>query len=668
MKNTGLLILYLIPLALLLGFVASFSVNVPFHDQWHLVSFFEKIAAKNITFGDFWALHSNHRIVFPKLIIAILAFISKWNINYELCLSICLSVITFITLYQLSFSQAKNKGDSLFHLANILTCIWVFSLVQHENWLWGFQLAWFLVNLCVVIAIFVLNLDNKLWLWRFDEAVDVRTAKAQRTQREEEEKDEEKIISLNAIGWDGRLSIAAICCGISSFSLAQGLLSWLAVIPSVVSVKGSAEQIRKRLAIWMILFAATCALYSIDYHPKREFSIISLLEKPLVIVNYFLNLLGSPIVRLPFISGVVGLLIFSNFLFFLVYYGIQIHALKARSRQGFQPLSQSESPLKRTINDSFSRLQTTSAMRQGLKSLAGLLRINGILIIGEREAVPWLSLGLFSVLSAVFITVGRARFGANHAIESSRYTTVSIFLLIAIIQLWLVFNRGKQKEEIWRGKPIYRLFTGLLICIILINSQQAIAQSQAALTYRKSGKICLELIHYLDSSNFFDNSPDSCLWVLTDKTQLVRKEAASLEKLGFRKFARNVAFITNPRAIYGYLDNPQTIEKPLIVKKSGTVRVAGWAFLPEKLEQANIALLSYGNNKSFFANAYVNLDSPDIAKALNSSNYQRVRWAVTFLANSLPVGETIISAWVYNSDGNEFVKLNGGAKVTVEEE
>ena len=602
MKKTGLLILYLIPLILLIGFVASFAINVPLHDQWHLVSFFDKIATETVTFGDFWALHSNHRIIFPKVIIAILAFSSKWNINYELWFSISLSVITFGFLYKLSSSQAKNQEDSLFHLANILTCLLVFSLVQHENWLWGFQLAWFLVNLCVIIAIFVLNLEQKL------------LPKA-------------------------RLSIAAICCWIASFSLAQGLLSWLAVIPSVVAIEGSMAQRRKRLWLWMLLFALSCVLYFIDYHPKRQFSIVSLLEKPLVVVNYFFNLLGSPIVRLPIVSGLVGVVVFSIFLFFAFHFG------KNFTTAVFNWMKYGRGKV-----SPYPYLQSTENWYQ------------------ERYATPWLSLGLFSVLSAVFITVGRARFGANHAIDSSRYTTVSIFLLIAIIQLWLLFTKSKQREYIWAYKPIYRVFAGLLICIILVNSQQAIAQSKAAFTYRQSGKICLELIHYLDSSNFFDNTPDSCLWVLTDKTQLIREGAEILEKIGFRNFARDVAFITNPSAVYGYLDNPQTSEKPLIVRKSGTVRVAGWAFLPEKMGQANIALLSYGNNKSFFANAYVNLDSPDIAKALNSHKYKRVRWAVTFLANSLPVGDTTISAWVYNADGKQFVKLNGGAKVTVEEE
>lgn len=609
MKKTALLIIYLIPLALLMGFVASFSVNFPVHDQWRLVSIFDKVAVGNATFEDFWALHSNHRIVFPKIIITILAFISNWNINYEICLSICFSIVTFAAMYKLSSSQAKNQGDNLFNLANILTCLLVFSLVQHENWLWGFQLAWFLVNLCVTIAIFILSFESKL-LPNF------------------------------------RLSIAAICCGIASFSLAQGLLSWLAVIPSVVAVGGSIAQIRKRLSIWILLFVGTCTLYFIDYHPKRQLSIILLLEKPLVTINYFFNLLGSPIVRLPVVSGLVGLIIFSIFIFFVFHFrSHNIPILFGSRPDNIDP----------TVIEKESKCLGTSTNL-----------VNSI--TGSREAAAWLSLGLFSVFSAVFITVGRAKFGANHAIESSRYTTVSIFLLIAIIQLCLVFNREIPLKKRMALQTIYKVFAGILVCIIFLNSQQAIAQSQAALSYRQGSKICLELINYLESSNFFDNSPDSCLWVMTEKTQLVREGAKIIDKIGFRKLAKDIAFTNNPNKIYGYIDNSPTIEKPLTIKKSGTLRVAGWAIFPDKLEQPKITLLSYSNQKSFFASAYVNLDSDDVAKALNSNRYKQARWGVTFSANSLPVGETTINAWVYNPDGQEFIKLNGDAQILVEEE
>ena len=574
MKKFILFTLYLIPIVLLIGFVANFSVNIPIDDEWRLANLFEKIAAGNINFNNFWALHSNHRIIFPKIIIAVLAFASQWNINYQLCLSIGLAVITFIAMYSLSSMQVKNAGDNLWHLANILTCILLCSLVQYENWLWGFQLAWFLVNLCFVSAVYALLSNHKL---------------------------------LPYI----KISIAAVFCFIASFSLAQGLLSWLAAIPAVVALEGNVVEKRKRLILWILLFFATCAVYSIDYHPSRKTSIISLLNKPLVVIDYFLSLLGSPIVRLSGISALVGLLIFGIFLFLAVHFVIKISE--------------------------------------------------------HREALPWLSIGLFSVLSALFITAGRAEFGAIQAIESSRYTSNSILLLIALVQLGQLFARGKSATN-RNYKLVYRMLAGTLIGIIIVNFGQAIAQSRSASIYKQGAQDCLQLINYLEPSNFFNDSPESCLRVLSKKTWLVREGALILDKIGWRKFAKNVVFISNPEKVYGYLDQPQISDKSLTVKKNAVVKAAGWAVFPENLKQPKIVLLSFDDRQSFFANAYVNSDSPDIAKTLKSELYNNARWAVDLSAHNLPIAQTEIKAWVYNPVDNQFVRLRGGARVIVEDE
>ncbi|MBE9093047.1 hypothetical protein [Tychonema sp. LEGE 07203] len=582
MKKIILCSLYLIPVVILIGFVAHFSINVPIDDEWRLAPLFEKIARGNITFNDFWALHSNHRIVFPKIIISLLAFASRWNINYQLCLSIGLAGLTFIATYKLSSmkvtadfghrghqeggpapSTAPTKkcknGDNLWHLANILTCILVFSLVQHENWLWGFQSAWFLVNLCFVSAVNVL-------------------------------------VSNNNFSPKIRISLAAVFCFIASFSLAQGLLSWLVAIPAVMALEGKRVHKKIGLIVWMLLFVATCAVYSIDYHPTRKTSIISLLNKPLVVIDYLLSLLGSPIVRSPGVSALVGLVIFASFIFFVWHFG-------------------------RKITE-------------------------------QREALPWLSIGLFSVLSSLFITAGRAEFGAVQAIESSRYTTNSILLLIALVQLGQLFVRGNIAARNRNYKFIYRGLAGLLIGIIIVNSQQAIAQTSSALLYKQGAQNCLQLINYLEPSDFFNNSPESCLRVLSKKTWLVREGAAILDRIGWRKFAKNVEFIANPQKVYGYLDKPPTGEK--------SFKAAGWAVLPENLQQPKIVLLSVGDKQSFFANAYVNLDSPDIAKILKSQLYNNARWAVDVSGGNLSIAQTEIKAWVYNPVDNQFVQLRGG--------
>jgi len=631
MKKLILFTLYLIPVLLLLGFVANFSVNVPVDDEWRLANLFEKIAQGNVTFNDFWALHSNHRIVFPKIIIAVLAFASRWNINYQLCLSIGLAAITFIAMYKLSSMQVKNVADDLWHLANILTCILLGSLVQHENWLWGFQLAWFFVNFCFVAAIYALVSNHKL-------LPNIAVFNRMKYSRETAVPCPYPISALHYL----RISIAALFCFFASFSLAQGLLSWLAAIPAVAALEGNAAQKRKRTIAWMLLFVATCAVYSIDYHPSRKASIISLLNKPLVVIDYFLSLLGSPIVRAPGISAFVGLVIFAIFVFFVVYFGKKIVSSSAASSVSANSENQPQVP--------------------AIPSSIAITERNDI--AENNHALPWLSIGFFSVLSALFITAGRAEFGAIHAIESSRYTSNAILLLIALVQLGQLFVRGNYRETkatLKRNyKFIYRVVAGLLIATIIVNSQQAIAQSRSALLYKQGAQDCLQLINYLEPSDFFKNSPESCLRVLSKKTWLVREGAAIIDKIGWIAFAKNVEFISNTEKVYGYLDKPQTSDKSLTVKQNDAVKAAGWAVLPENLQQPKVVLLSVGDKQSFFANAYVNSDSPDIAKSLKSELYNNARWAVDLSGNNLPIAQTEIKAWVYNPVDNQFVQLRGG--------
>jgi len=631
MKKLILFTLYLIPVLLLIGFVANFSVNVPVDDEWRLASLFQKIAQGNVTFNDFWALHSNHRIVFPKIIIAVLAFASRWNINYQLCLSIGLAAITFIAMYKLSSMQVKNVADDLWHLANILTCILLCSLVQHENWLWGFQLAWFFVNFCFVAAVYALVSNHKL-------LPNIAVLNRMKYSRDTTLPCPYPISALHYL----RISIAALFCFIASFSLAQGLLSWLAAIPAVAALEGNAAQKRKRTIAWMLLFVATCAVYSIDYHPSRKASIISLLNKPLVVIDYFLSLLGSPIVRSPGISAFVGLVIFAIFVFFVVYFGKKIVSSSVASS-----------------------VSANSEKQPQVPAIPSSLAITDRNDIAESyDALPWLSIGFFSVLSALFITAGRAEFGAIHALESSRYTTNSILLLIALVQLGQLFVRGNYQETkatLKRNyKFIYRVVAGLLIATIILNSQQAIAQSRSALLYKQGAQDCLQLINYLEPSDFFKNSPESCLRVLSKKTWLVREGAAIIDKIGWIAFAKNVEFISNTEKVYGYLDKPQTSDKSLTVKQNDAVKAAGWAVWPENLQQPKIVLLSVGDKQSFFANAYVNSDSPDIAKSLKSELYNNARWAVDLSGNDLPIAQTEIKAWVYNPVDNQFVQLRGG--------
>ncbi|NET28964.1 hypothetical protein [Okeania sp. SIO1I7] len=615
-----LLTLYIFPVLLLLWFLANFSVNVPYWDQWRLTPIFERVAEGNATFFDFFTVHGHHRILIPKLIITTLAFATKWNTQAEIICSVIFVIITFFAICKIAEIQFQNKNKNILHIANILVSLLLFSLVQHQNWLWGFTLFWFLTNLCLIIAIY--------FIYAFDN-FSVKT----------------------------KIFLAAISCFIGSFTLIQGLFSWFVLIPSIFWLEGKPKQKISRVTIWILLFILSCLIYSINYNPIREPKPFLFTEQPFLIINYFLAILGLPLVRISIPAILTGLILLSSFIFFTFYFLNKPWFNEVRSQKsdrGAVGLA--------TYRSDFCNGDLSSAPKIFSLKRWGFRPNYFDKFTFVPAAIPWLTIGTFSLISGLSISVGRAEYGVENAMISSRYTTTSILLIISLIYLFGLFLQQHQKYL-----SIYKVFAVVMTGIIMVNSVYVVASVKSGFPYMESRKECLEIINYLEDSEFIEESQDSCLVLMNGKTWLVREGAEITAKLGWREFPQNLEFITETKQTYGYLDNPQTTEKTLIINRDETLSLGGWAIRPDRKKQPNLVLLSSGQNKSFFANSIVNLESNDIAKVLESKRYNKARWKVTFSAKSLPMGETVINAWVYNSDKQEFIKLNDEVKVRVED-
>ncbi|MDJ0674190.1 MAG: hypothetical protein QNJ36_02110 [Calothrix sp. MO_167.B42] len=574
-KRLFLFFIYFIPVILVLWYVAKFSVNVPFWDEWALVHFFEKFAAGNVNFSDFFAQHNEHRIFFPRIFFLIIGFSSKWDTRLEMYFSIFLTIVSFWIIYTIS-SNSQTR-DKIFHVINIATCFLIFSLAQHENWLWGFQITWFLINTCVIIAIFFLVIPKKIKIHQ-------------------------------------RIIISAICCFVASFSSAQGLLSWIALIPTIAFVEGSERQKKGRVILWIILFLLSVAIYQIgyaklSYHPDIFFFV----KEPLIAINYLLTILAMPIARQLFPIWIIGLFLLLNWLF------VNIYCLK-------------------NYQSKFT-----------------------------HDAAPWLSLGWFAVLFALMTTVGRSGFGVEQAM-SSRYTSISLLLIVSLLQIWrlLIYHEHFFVVKKRYINSAYIFLVGILTTIFIANSVDMIHMGKADWLRKTTGKSCLEVIHFIDTKSIAAQ-PNNCLQSLQPDPVNLKKEAEMLQRLGFREFPKDITFTTQPKKNYGYIDIPPTTDNALMLQRSGNIKLFGWAILPNSREQPKIVFLSYGDRQLFFANAVVELGRSDIEKSLNSSLYKNSGWKVELSLKSLPLGETVIKAWVYDPDNKQFVKLNGEPKIKVVE-
>ena len=588
-----LLLFYLIPFAFLLWFVTSFGVNVPYADQWEMVPLFQNIISGKATFQLFFAQQNEHRILFPKLIISALALLSGWNIQLELYFSVALAAIMYLSLLKISFDQAE-RHNQLFHIANISTCLIVFSVVQWENWLWGFQIAWFLVDACLVVAVLALS-------------------------------------SSVCTTLQTKFTVAAVACFIASFSLAHGLLTWIAVVPSLRSCCKDFRQFRKASVLWLGLFLAACVLYFIGYHkPPQTPDLWFVIKEPRLAANYFLTLLGSPLACYSGFSEILGLVTLASFGFFVVRY-----VKKAGS--------------------SFS-----------------------------NDAAPWISLGCFVILFSLMTTVGRAGFGVAQA-STSRYTTITILLLVALVQLWQLMRQTASKtldpaaslNDAKDPKGLSNtLIIGVLTSLVMLTSINSLPLVEVLRSRLQYGQVCLEAVDYVA------RSLDNCIQLLYPEIELqshypnimsISDRTKILNRIGFRRFpGRTIKFVTEPTKDYGHFDTSAASKIPAIVRKNclncGMLNVNGWAVLPEQNKPAQLVFLGLGHQpEAFLSSAYVHLSSPDVAKALGIEKYNRARWQTTISPQLFPLGETLLTAWVYDSDGKQFIKLNGEQSMNVEE-
>jgi hypothetical protein len=272
-----LTLLYLLPVLATLAFIHRFGVDVPFMDSFGLVGLFHKIQLETATFSDFWVPHNEHRMLVPRIFMAAFAFATNWNVKVQQYFSVLLSILSAIALYWISRQQAlKNQNTHNWqHFADIVTVILLFSLIQYENWLWGFQLAWFWKTTCLVFAIALLQYPPKhRWL-------------------------------------DKGFILGAIVVFLMSFSGAHGLLGWIALLPLIWVRSQKSNQPHLQRVLWLLLLIVSVLLYASGYQePSNNPDRTYVLQHPQEAIPFFLAILGRSFSNEPTTAISVGVVIF----------------------------------------------------------------------------------------------------------------------------------------------------------------------------------------------------------------------------------------------------------------------------------------------------------------------------------------------------------------------
>ena len=223
--------------------VVALVVNVPMFDEWTWAPLV--LAAHNGTLriGDLWAQQQAHRSFVPSLVMLALAQLDGWNVRIESIVNVIVALKTQVFLFVMRSQVDGERRTTWFALCSLL----LFSLLQAENWLWGFQMSWFLVNLCVVAVVVLLGTRKRLGF----------------------------ILAVFA-------AVAASC------SLIFGFGAWIAGIVML-------WRARTLLALWCALGAAFTALFLIGYHAPQFENGWASLASPLAFTQFILVYLGDPL-------------------------------------------------------------------------------------------------------------------------------------------------------------------------------------------------------------------------------------------------------------------------------------------------------------------------------------------------------------------------------------
>jgi hypothetical protein len=263
-------IIWLSPLPMLIVgiYIYRFGLNIPFWDQWEVVSFLMKKHQGLLTLSDLFAQHNEHRPFFPNLIWIGLSGFTHYNVKVELWVNLLIALGSFLffikQVVKTWVGSATHWPPFLIPLLSLL----IFNLGQYESWLQGVQTIMFLEMACVLLGIFLLAESPAL---------------------------------LNFI--------SAILLGvIATFSMANGLFYWPIGL-GIIAVTAPHGSRITRLAVWLICSSICIGLFLYGWKSQRldfDYILTHLMDYFLFILNF----LGSPINALgkyAWIFGCLGL-------------------------------------------------------------------------------------------------------------------------------------------------------------------------------------------------------------------------------------------------------------------------------------------------------------------------------------------------------------------------
>jgi hypothetical protein len=142
-----------------LWLIDAYAVNTIFVDQWSDLGLIHQAYSGHLTLSVLWAQHTDNRILFPNLVVLLLAKTTHFNVIDEEFIS----AFTLMAATALLIVGHRRRSPRTLWILYLPVAILMFSFVQNGDTLWGFQFAWYLVLLALSVALVLC--DDPRWGW-----------------------------------------------------------------------------------------------------------------------------------------------------------------------------------------------------------------------------------------------------------------------------------------------------------------------------------------------------------------------------------------------------------------------------------------------------------------------------------------------------------------------
>ncbi len=142
--------LSLLPPLLTIRAVVRDAVDVPWVDQWAFAREVVRAHDGQLLVADLWAQHNEHRVPVTKVVLHLLAWLSGWNLQLEVAANV---VVATASLLLVAWIIVRTVGPVAPRVVGVLLLVasaLQMSLVQWQNWTWGWQLGLWLAEAAAI--------------------------------------------------------------------------------------------------------------------------------------------------------------------------------------------------------------------------------------------------------------------------------------------------------------------------------------------------------------------------------------------------------------------------------------------------------------------------------------------------------------------------------------